>query len=889
MYAASVGRAATYRADCMMRATSALLVLALSACGDAFHGASQTSILLQESFSAPTFKNEWVAEIPNVTGATVRLENGAMILTMPADGSGEITMRRKLDVSAMRGKRIRVKARLRTEGSTASFARATLTFTTRSLLPSYRDTVSTESVSSGSWRDVQAVIDVSPESLVGQIVIAFRGPGTAWFDDVEIATIGSIPPANTIELSPQQLTNLAVFARAAALIRYVHPSDQAASLDWNAFFPVAIQRVLLASPQDDLASLLTAMFSEIAPSAIFASTGSSVAPSIPPRGKGLHLVRWRRHGFGASPPFSAYREGRDPDNASATASTRLNLDRSKTCKKISVKFTGKRLPGPGKALSFVRILLPAVKRQDNTEPLRETPGDVILEAEMPKNTWDVEVGLRVEGLSGAAVDRISSSCDGSPYEAVDLVNRQWAYTDSTELYKWSISTCDGNPCAMLERVVDDTFDVERDILNRDIGNGIAIRLPLAVSSNDQGTLPPSSGRQPLNGFAINDVPTRLAAIAAAWGMLSIFYPYFADQHIDWSAALPEALREAAAARSPRETHVALAHLVAHLRDNHGKVSHPAASTAGTLPLTFRRFGDKLIVNGGLPEYLKEIPVGSELVEIDGMPAIRSYDHVATQVSAATEGLREYMTPLRMGMGSLGAFMPLRIRDFDGRVTDHVLPLVSDDLYAPMNREPRPTNGTELIPGVYYFDVGTLQATAWEKLLPIVEHARSIILDFRGYVNGTTIDVMSHLTDTELRSPIWQTPIVPNVDGHKYSTGYWWIRSQPPRLTAKMVALVDARAMSSAETILQIFRENNLGVLVGETTGGTNGNVATAEVPGGFDVRFTAMRASGQDGSTVQGHGFGPDYVIHPSLEGIRAGRDEILEAGIATAKQLIGL
>jgi hypothetical protein len=812
-----------------------------------------------------------------------------MVLTMPSDGSGEIAMHRKLEVSAMRGNRIRIKARVRTEGTAVSFARATLSFATSSVFPSYRDTVSTSSVNSGSWTDVQAVIDVPPESVAGRVVIAFQGPGTAWFDDVEVATTGSIPPVTTVELSPQQIIKLATFARAAALIRYLHPSDQAANLDWNAFLPTVIQQILLAPPRGDLAGLLTAVFKEIAPTVTFGDSGSSAALSIPPRGTGVQLVRWRRHGFGTSPPFSAYRDGHDPDSASATASTRLRLDKLKACKKISVKVAGKRLPGPGKALSFVRVLLPAVKRQDTSQLLREPASDVILEAEIPRDIWDVEVGLRVEGRSGAVIDGISVSCDSNPYEPVKLTNRQWRFIDSTELYTWSISMCNANPCARLERNIDNAFDPERDILNSEIGHGITIHLPLAVWADDRGTLPIVTARQPLNHFAIDDVPMRLAVIAAAWGTLSIFYPYFADQRIDWFTALPGALREAATAQSPRDTHVALSHLVARLRDNHGKVSHPGASTAGALPLTFRRFGDKIIVNGGLAEYLKEIPVGSELVEIDGRSARQAYDYVAAQVSAATEGLHEYMTLLRMGMSYLGAFRTLRVRRLDGRVTDHVLPLISDDFYAPVNREPRPTNGAELTPGVFYLDLGTLQAAAWEKLLPVVEHARAIILDFRGYVNGTTVEVISHLANQELRSPIWQIPIVPNVGEHKYTTGYWDIRPQAPRLTAKIIALADGRAMSSIETILQIFRENSLGVLVGENTGGTNGNIAIAEMPGGFSVRFTAMRTSSADGSTVQGHGFRPDHIVHPSLEGVQAGRDEILEAGIATAKQLIGL
>jgi C-terminal processing protease CtpA/Prc len=99
-------------------------------------------------------------------------------------------------------------------------------------------------------------------------------------------------------------------------------------------------------------------------------------------------------------------------------------------------------------------------------------------------------------------------------------------------------------------------------------------------------------------------------------------------------------------------------------------------------------------------------------------------------------------------------------------------------------------------------------------------------------------------------------------------------------------LIDSRAMSAAETCLQILRDNQLATFLGENSGGTNGNIATATTPGGFEIFFTGMRASGPDGSTIQGHGIVPDQVVHPTLDGIRAGRDEILEAAVAAAQRL---
>jgi C-terminal processing protease CtpA/Prc len=58
------------------------------------------------------------------------------------------------------------------------------------------------------------------------------------------------------------------------------------------------------------------------------------------------------------------------------------------------------------------------------------------------------------------------------------------------------------------------------------------------------------------------------------------------------------------------------------------------------------------------------------------------------------------------------------------------------------------------------------------------------------------------------------------------------------------------------------------------------------VPGGFGIRFTGMRVISADGTSIQGRGIVPDKIVHPTLEGVRSGHDEVLEAGIAAAQRL---
>jgi len=133
---------------------------------------------------------------------------------------------------------------------------------------------------------------------------------------------------------------------------------------------------------------------------------------------------------------------------------------------------------------------------------------------------------------------------------------------------------------------------------------------------------------------------------------------------------------------------------------------------------------------------------------------------------------------------------------------------------------------------------------------------------------------------EIDSPMFDIPVVGPTGVTLYDRIWWTIRPSAPLLRGKIVFLVDGRAASASETLLQMVRDHRLGVLVGEPTAGTNGNPATFVVPGGFAIRFTGMRVLSRQGDAIHGRGIAPDHVVHPTLAGLRAGRDEILEAGL---------
>jgi hypothetical protein len=60
-----------------------------------------------------------------------------------------------------------------------------------------------------------------------------------------------------------------------------------------------------------------------------------------------------------------------------------------------------------------------------------------------------------------------------------------------------------------------------------------------------------------------------------------------------------------------------------------------------------------------------------------------------------------------------------------------------------------------------------------------------------------------------------------------------------------------------------------------------------ELPGGLRMTFTGLRVKFADGSRFQNIGIVPDVKAEPTIRGIRAGRDEVLEEGVETLKRLV--
>jgi C-terminal processing protease CtpA/Prc len=269
--------------------------------------------------------------------------------------------------------------------------------------------------------------------------------------------------------------------------------------------------------------------------------------------------------------------------------------------------------------------------------------------------------------------------------------------------------------------------------------------------------------------------------------------------------------------------------------------------------------------------------GDVVVAIDGVPVPEAFRAAAASISASTPQHLRFKSLRTLGGGEPGTTVPLEVRGRDGGTRTVT---VARGASAPP--EPRPGEIEELEDGIYYLDLGRIEKADFDAdVVSELASARGIVFDLRGYPKIWT-EPLAHLIDEPIECAQWLVPVValPDRKATTFEQSSWFVEPVKPRFTGKIVFLTDGRAVSAAETYMNLVAFHRLAPIVGEATAGTNGNVNPFVLPGGYYVSWTGMKVLAQDGARHHGVGVQPTVPCARTLAGIAAGRDEQLEKAL---------
>jgi C-terminal processing protease CtpA/Prc len=366
-------------------------------------------------------------------------------------------------------------------------------------------------------------------------------------------------------------------------------------------------------------------------------------------------------------------------------------------------------------------------------------------------------------------------------------------------------------------------------------------------------------------------------VALFWNAPQHFYPYFGEVRTDWPAALREALGRAAADRDAGAFANTLRRLVAALHDGHGRVSGGGSGLA-PLPLAWAWVAGRLVVTAVAESLAAGVRPGDTVLAIDGEPVAARLAAVAPLISHATPQHLRYLSGFWLMRGAGGDSVTLELRDPAGEPRRTRLGRLREARVI----EDRPGPVAALGPGLWYVDFDRATDADVAAARDSLSAARGLVFDLRGYPSRISVDLLAHLADTALTSPPWAVPVVrfPDHRGLAFEFASYAVAPLEPRFRGRVAFVIDGRAISRAETYLAVVEHRRLGALVGEATAGTDGEVVTVPLPGGYRACFTGTRVLKPDGTRLHGVGVLPTVPVERTLAGVAARRDEPLERAI---------
>ena len=410
-----------------------------------------------------------------------------------------------------------------------------------------------------------------------------------------------------------------------------------------------------------------------------------------------------------------------------------------------------------------------------------------------------------------------------------------------------------------------------------------------------GVLNPSfQNESDYSTLVLPDSGYQLLALFRLWNMVQYFYPDRDVMANDpssspnyWDHVLTQSIPGIATAQSGLEYQQQMLLTIAKINDTHANLwsSLAARPPIGScqLPVQVRFVQGSPVVTGYLsPDGAASgLLVGDVIQKLDGIAVTDLVTRWTPYYADSNQAARLRDIGNAMTQGACGAASvavlrgPQQLNLTSSRVPTSALNLASNwaaDL---------PGNTFQMLSrDIAYLKLSSVLAAQSANYIQSAAGTKGLIIDIRNYPSEFVVFSLGDLLASE---PV---NFVQFTYGDVATPGAFHWQSPPlgltpaePHYSGRVVVLVDGITQSSAEYTTLAFRAAGA-IVVGSTTAGADGNVSTVPLPGGLSSLFSGIGVFYPDHRPTQRVGITPDYVVTPTIAGIRAGRDEVLDAAI---------
>jgi C-terminal processing protease CtpA/Prc len=383
-----------------------------------------------------------------------------------------------------------------------------------------------------------------------------------------------------------------------------------------------------------------------------------------------------------------------------------------------------------------------------------------------------------------------------------------------------------------------------------------------------------------------DVSYRLLGLFRLWSVIDRFYP-FKNLIGDWEAVLREFIPRFETAEGADAYARAVLELAARIEDGHVDVTGPLAVWnvigARMLPLEVRPVEGRFIVTAKAKELPPgtDIAIGDEIVTVDGEPLVERVKRLWKYFPASTEEARRVRVVERALRGPNASIADLGVRGSNGKVRSVKIARVRVAHVA--NDGPA---WRVLEHDIGYINMSRLPPGQAGAALDAMKDTKALIFDMRGYPQDVGYSIASRINRKHATAgALFIRPEISPSSSDQSNTRHTFEQrlesTGKPMYTAPTAMLIDDRTYSQAELTALWFQAASGTTFIGSNSAGEDGVVTATVLPGGIEVTFTGDEFRSVDGRRLQRIGIVPDVRVTPTIRGIRAGKDEVLDAAIA--------
>ena len=387
---------------------------------------------------------------------------------------------------------------------------------------------------------------------------------------------------------------------------------------------------------------------------------------------------------------------------------------------------------------------------------------------------------------------------------------------------------------------------------------------------------------------------RLLSLYRYWNMVQYFSP---NRHLtdkDWNTVLKEYIPKFLAAKDELEYELIALQIIGELNDTHANLHRGGDKIANLrggqyAPFRVEFIENKLAVTDYYNPELEDIAwlkIGDIITHIDGRTVESIVDSLKPYYPASNEAamLRNISADLlRSRFGTININYISSGLEKQKELTLYHRDKLNMYNWYRVNEDERCYKFLDN--NIGYITLATIKREDITDIKESFKNAAGIIIDIRNYPST----FVPFLLGSYFVSG--STPFVKFTKGNINNPGEFAftsaieIQKAKESYLGKLVVLVNEKTQSQAEYTAMAFRAGMNTTIIGSTTAGADGNVSTILLPGGLQTAISGIGVFYPDGTDTQRVGIIPDITIRPTLEGIKNGRDEVLEKAIEIIKQ----